>query len=371
MAPIAQPYYGARGHLSIHDGLITYDDHLIIPRCLRADVLQKIHEGHQGITKCRERAHQSVWWPKISEDIVQIVQQCAHCQKYKLTTAKEPMVPTVLPDRPWQMLGVDLLDFNGQQYMVIVDYYSRYIELAYLVDTITHTVTAKLKCMFARFGIPDLLVSDNGPQFSSKEFRQFADLLGFSHQTSSLYYPQANGQSEQAVQVAKTILRQSNPMLAPHVSTGFSPAQLLMGRRNQSRLPTLPSALQPKWPNSDVISENDPLAKESYTRFYNRKHSAKPLTQFEGGESVRITTDAQKVWGNPTVLVRADTPRSYIVQSPDGSKFRRNRRHLQEIPVLVTECQFVPDVASYVSPAPHTPKVAQRTKVISEPIRGT
>ena len=130
------------------DGLITYDDRLIIPRCLRATVLQKIHEGHQGITKCRERAHQSVWWPKIGEDIVQIVQQCAHCQKYKPTTAKEPMVPTVLPDRPWQMLSVDLLDFNGQQDMVVVVYYSRYIDLVYLANTITHTVTAKLKCIF-------------------------------------------------------------------------------------------------------------------------------------------------------------------------------------------------------------------------------
>ena len=181
------------------------------------------------------------------------------------------------------MLGVDLLDFNGQQYVVVVNYYSRYIELVYLADTSTHTVTAKLKCIFAHFGILDLLVSDNGPQFSSKELRQFADLLSFTHQTSSPYYPQANGQSERAVQVVKTILRQSDPMLAllayrsmPHVSTGFSPAQLLMGRRIPSRLPMLPSALQPKWPNSDVISENDRLTKESYTRFYNRKHGAKP-----------------------------------------------------------------------------------------------
>ena len=66
-----------------------------------------------------------------------------------------------------------------------------------------------------------------------------------------------------------------------------------------------------------------------------------------------------------------DTPRSYIVQSPNGSRFRRNRRHLQEIPVPITEHQFVPDVVSNGSPAPHTPKVAQRPKVISEPIRGS
>ena len=84
---------------------------------------------------------------------------------------------------------------------------------------------------------------------------------------------------------------------------------------------------------------------------------------------MRVNTDAQKVWGNPTVVVRADTPRSYIVQSPDGSTFRGKRCHLQEIPVRVTERQFVPDVASNGSPAPHTTKVAQRPKVISEPIR--
>ena len=155
----------------------------------------------------------------------------------------------------------------------------------------------------------------------------------------------------------------------PHASTRL--AQRYIGRRIPFRLLTHPSALQPKWQNSDVISENNQLGKESYTRFYNRKHVAKPLTQFEGGESVRVKTDAQKVLGYPTVVVWADTPRSYIVESPDGSTFRRNLRHLQEIPVPVTERQSVPDVLSNGSPAPHTPKVAQRPKVISEPIRGS
>ena len=103
--------------------------------------------------------------------------------------------------------------------------------------------------------------------------------------------------------------------------------------------------------STKITTTNDQLAKESYTRFYNRKHGALPLTQFEGGESVRVKTDAQKVCSNPTVVVRADTPRSYIVQAPAGSTFRSNRRHLQEIPVPVTERQFVPDVASNGSPA--------------------
>ena len=77
---------------------------------------------------------------------------------------------------------------------------------------------------------------------------------------------------------------------------------------------------------------------------------------------MHIKTDAQKVWGNPTVVVWADTRRSYIVQSPDGSTFRRKRRHLQEIPVPVTERQFVPDGLSNGSPAQHTPKVFLKTK---------
>ena len=86
---------------------------------------------------------------------------------------------------------------------------------------------------------------------------------------------------------------------------------------------------------------------------------------------MRIKIDAHRVWCNLTVVVLADTLRSYIVQAPDGSTFRRNLRHLHEIAVPVTERQFVPDVMSNGSPAPHTPKVAQRPKVISEPIRGS
>ena len=104
MALIAQPYYGARGHLSIHDGLITYDDPLMIPCCLRANVLQKIHQGHQGITKYQGRAHLSVLWPKICEDIVKIVQQCPHCQNYKLTIAKKANGS----DRPTELAMADV-----------------------------------------------------------------------------------------------------------------------------------------------------------------------------------------------------------------------------------------------------------------------
>ena len=174
-------------------------------------------------------------------------------------------------------------------------------------STTTAVVTAKLKCMFARFGI---------------RFRDFAEKLGFGHQTTSPYFPQANGQAERAVQIAKNILCQADPMMAllayrstPHSATGFTPAELLMGRKIQSTLPSLPESLQPRWPDPDVIAANDKAVKESYAHYYNR--GTRPLSDLKEGERVRVKRDSQKTWSSPAIIRhKADAPRSYYVESP-------------------------------------------------------
>ncbi len=91
--------------------------------------------------------------------------------------------------------------------MLLIDYYSRYIEVASLTSTATKPVIEKLKVMFARHGVPEVLVTDNGPQFAASDFDDFAKDYDFHHVTSSPRYPQSNGEAERAVRTVKALLR--------------------------------------------------------------------------------------------------------------------------------------------------------------------
>ena len=112
----------------------------------------------------------------------------------KITThLREPLKSSPLPEGPWNRIGIDLLLFKGKAFLVAMDYYSRYLEIMYLSGGTSSLVIAKLKSMFARWGIPQDVVSDNGPQSSSESFVRFVRSYGFKYTTSSPYYPQSNG----------------------------------------------------------------------------------------------------------------------------------------------------------------------------------
>jgi len=328
-------FFGIRGHLSVSNGLLLYDDRIYVPASQQQAILANLHVGHQGVTKCRARARSSVFWLGLSQQIQALVRACEHCQKFARAHLKEPLIPIPIPDRPWSRIAADLCDFNGV-YLVVTDYYSRFIEIYQLTTLTTKGVTNRLTEMFARWGLPDILVSDNGPQFASKEFASFCRQYGIHHVTSSPYYPQANGMAERGVQIAKSILRQPNPMLAlmsyratPCASTGFSPAQLIMGRNIKTTVPTLERHLEPQWPDTRRVQQNDSAAKAVYKEYYDRRHGARALPTPRAGARVLIRTGVDKTWGNPgTVLGTAETPRSLIVQDDHGHVVRRNQRHL-------------------------------------------
>ena len=109
------------------------------------------------------------------------------------------MIATRLPDFPWQRVGTDLFQLNGTNFLIIFDYFLRYPEVVKLRGTTSRDVIEILKSTFSRHGIPETVVSDNGPQFSSQEFRDFAKQYEFCHVTSSPLYPQSNGQAERGV----------------------------------------------------------------------------------------------------------------------------------------------------------------------------
>ncbi|GFS12098.1 Pol polyprotein [Elysia marginata] len=117
--------YTFRNELSEVDGLLVYGDRIVIPYKMRKEILEKIHEGHLGITKCKERARASVWWPQINQEIKDRVARCQHCIEKKPTQRKETLLTSELPDRPFQKVGIDICEFKKNQYLVLEDYYSR------------------------------------------------------------------------------------------------------------------------------------------------------------------------------------------------------------------------------------------------------
>ena len=141
---------------------------IVTPTCLQLDVLSRIHQWHLGIVKCRLWARTSVWWPGISTQINEIIQNCKTCYQ-NFWICSEPMIPSTLPQRPWEKIRTDLFE---QVISLLVDYFSKYIvEVVKLTCTTTYSVLAAMKPLFARHGIPDVIISDNGRQYSSQEFQ--------------------------------------------------------------------------------------------------------------------------------------------------------------------------------------------------------
>ena len=116
-----KPYWTLRGYLAMHNGLLLYGRRIVIQVARQREILEKIHQGHLGIQRCRLRIMESVWWPGVS---AQMDKQCHMCAK-EAVAHKEPMIVAKLPTYPWQKIGSDLFKLNGTTYMLVVDYFSR------------------------------------------------------------------------------------------------------------------------------------------------------------------------------------------------------------------------------------------------------
>ena len=141
-------YSPMAAEFSVVNGLLMRGSRIVIPPSLRQAMLTKIHIGHQGITKCRERARQSVWWPGFSRDLEELVRNCPECCKAQRQRA-QPLTPSQLPELPWQKVGTDLFEWKKDTFLLIVDYYSRYIEIARLSRPTTEEVIRHTKSIFA------------------------------------------------------------------------------------------------------------------------------------------------------------------------------------------------------------------------------
>ena len=343
--------FAVRNQLSVCDGLLILGNRLVIPTQLRESILTKIHEGHLGVNKCLDRAGSTVRWPGITAQIQQLINSCHHCEIKHGTQRREPLYTTPLPDGPWQLVAADLCEYDNQNYLILTDDYSRWLEILHLCraggakNTASGSVIAKFKDVFARFGTPHTIISDNGPQFQSHEFSEFTESDGFVHEPVSPYLPNSNGEAERGVETAKSILGTPDPWLSLMIyrntavaATGCSPTQWMLHRHNRTNLPALPSLLKPSLPDSDTVRETDRRAKEKYEHYYKTRHGVRPLQPLHPGDAVRLKLDDQKGWHRTGVVYSdASAPRSYIVKTDhDGRTLRRNCRYLKPYSPVVS-----------------------------------
>ena len=254
--PDLQEYWNFRNELCICDGHLLKGDRLITPYALRPEMVDKIHSSHLGMEKCLNRARDCLFWPGITEQIQDKVAKCQVCNRYRNKQVKEPLIPHQVPDRPWQILAADMFVLGKDKYLLLVDYYSKYFELIRVTDSTSNTVVNVLQQHLARYGLPEILYTDNGPEFASKEFFNFVRKYQFQHVTSSPTFPQSNGFVERTIQTAKKLLKKacddgSDPHLAilefrntPIQGVALSPMQLLMGRRAKTLIPIKQSLLK-------------------------------------------------------------------------------------------------------------------------------
>ena len=334
-------YWSFRDEISVYDGVAYRCHQVIVLSSLREEMLQKIHKAHQGVDSSIRRARESLFWPGMQAAIKEKCLSCGLCARYVCERPQEPMKSHTIPIRPWSKISADLFQLDGNNYLVMVDHYSDHIELDSLSgNTSANTVIKAMKRQFARHGIPDELVTDNGPQFESHEYSRFAREYGFTIVKSSPYYSRGNGKAESAVKIAKNILKKSrkeNPYLAllayrntPQQGYNYSPAQRLMSRRLKDIIPTTHHQLTPQAASPSLL-HGDIAERRRRSMVQYNKRASQPLREFSKGEKVFVNPrpgNKHQPWIYGEVI-GSTAPRSCTVNTSAGP-VRRNHTQIRE-----------------------------------------
>ena len=195
-----KPYYERRNELTVHQGCILWRMKVVIHNKLQDRVLKELHDGHMGVVKMKALARSYVWWPNINALLEELAKACSGCQQNQNMPTKAPLHPREWTTTPWQRIHSDYAGpFQNSMFLVVVDARSKWPEVIPVSSTTSSSTMEVLRDLFARFGIPEQIVSDNGTQFVSDEFQAFVKFNGIRHITSAPYHPATNGLAERAL----------------------------------------------------------------------------------------------------------------------------------------------------------------------------
>ncbi|XP_026046823.1 uncharacterized protein K02A2.6-like [Astatotilapia calliptera] len=325
-----KPYFTRRHELSAEQGCVLWGQRVIIPPVYQQKVLEDLHHEHPGICRMKALARSYLWWPGCDGDIQELVQSCSVCQAVQKSPPVAPLHPWKWPERVWQRIHIDFAEKGKQYFLVVIDSHSKWLEVFPMPSITSHNTIEVLRGLFASYGLPEELVSDNGPQLVSKEFNQFLELNGIRHTAVPAYHPASNGAAERSVQILKRSLmknvleadgkatlplshRLANFLImyrsTPHTVTGRTPAELFLKRQIRTRF----SLLKPE------LSRHIEQKQSEQKRHHDYK--TQPVRVFSEGDAVRIRNfrGGETKWTQGTVLKKMGSV-TYLIQ--EGQRTR-------------------------------------------------
>ena len=291
LAPDILPYFNRRHELSVEEGCILWGIRTVIPSTLQEQLLRELHSEHIGMVRMKALARLHFWWPKLDKDIEDLVQRCGSCQEMLPKAPKADGNPWKWPSAPWQRIHIDFAGpFLGENFLIVVDAHSKWPEV-FRMKSITATNTIeKLRQAFAANGLPTEIVSDNGRQFASDEFKQFVKANNIKHIFSPPYHPSTNGEAERFVRTFKRNMKLKKGMqtswnhkicdfllsyrTTPHSTTHRTPAEMNAGRNLRTKLsavhPNIADRIQ-KQSSSEKVARQIEIGEPVLARDYRRQ----------------------------------------------------------------------------------------------------
>ena len=248
-----QPYWTFHEEMTIEDGLLLKGPCIIVPQTLHKEMIQLLHTGHLRLEKCLNRVKQSMYWPELYEKLKDLISNCTTCLKFSAQKHtclfNRQYTEHEIPIHPWSKLTSDIFYFEGDSYLLIVDYTSQFPITRKLSSMTRKAITHHMQEIFAKYRWPDTLVTDNRPCFTSKEFQMLMQSMSVNHITSSPHYPQSYGLAEKFVGIIKNVFHKAKEegqspytALMAYTNTPLngilqSPMQILQGRQAHTDLP--------------------------------------------------------------------------------------------------------------------------------------
>ena len=315
------------------------------------------------------RAHETVFWPGINKDILKQYKSCKTCIKHSKSQRYEPLQSHPTPKLPWHAVATDLFELKNSKYLLLVDYYSRFPVLCKLHSTTSRVLVQEMKAIFTELGVPNVIVSDGGPQYTSIEFKDFMKQWQIEHKVSSPRNPQSNGMAERCVQTMKASLmktleeeaRRLLIALLTYKTTPLShrlpsPEELLNSRKYKTLLPMqiVPTRLQESY--RQIMDQG----KQMQAQLYNKNTTVLPRLMQSQKAVVQLNL-SKNIW-TPAKIIQCPTQkgRSYSLKTINGGVYTRNRRFIKPDYTNPDVPQLKPD---------NEPRAARPTRAIKKPDR--